>query len=252
MNPLLSIVTVCFNSEKTIGNTIRSVLNQSAKDFEYILIDGLSSDNTIEIIKSFDKEFQNRGIGYSYISERDTGIYDAFNKAIRMANGRWISFLGSDDCYLDNAIEIYSKAILNLEQPIDFIHSNVVINDKRRINVNWSWKKFKVRMHIAHVGSFHNMRYFAQYGLFDTDYKIVGDYELLLRAGNGLKTFWINTDTVTMGSEGISNKRIIEVYKETTRAKIKNNSRERWLIFMDYYLWVFKYFTKRVLNVFIR
>ena len=252
MNPILSIVTVCYNSEKTIGNTIRSVLNQSASNFEYILIDGLSTDRTLSIIKSFDKEFQNREIGYTYISEKDTGIYDAFNKAIGLANGNWVSFLGSDDCYLDNAIEIYSNAIFNLNQPMDFVHSNVVVNDKRRINENWSWDKFKVRMHIAHVGSFHNMNYFAKHGLFDTDYKIAGDYELLLRAGDQLKALWLDVNTVIMGADGLSNNRIIEVYKETTQAKIKNNSRAKWLICMDYYLWIFKYFIKRVLNVFIR
>lgn len=252
MNPLLSIVTVCFNSEKSIGSTIRSVLNQLPNNFEYIIIDGLSSDNTLEIIKSFDKKFEKKGISYRYIYEKDKGIYDAFNKAIRLAKGSWISFLGADDCYLENAIEVYSKTILSLQEPIDFIHSNVLVDNNKRIDFKWTWKKFKVRMHIAHVGSFHNVEYFKKYGSFDTDYKIAGDYELLLRAGPRLQTFWINTDTVIMGSDGISNTKVIEVYKETTKAKITNASRARWLIYMDYYLWIFKYVTKRVLNGFIR
>lgn len=252
MKPLVSIVTVCYNAEKTIGNTIESVLNQSETNFEFILIDGLSTDKTVEIIEGFEEQFRTKGIEYRYISEKDNGIYDAFNKGIRLAKGNWISFLGSDDCYLADAIEIYTKSILGLTSPVDFVHSNVVVDGKKRIDFKWTWKEFRVRMHIAHVGSFHNIAYFKKYGVFDSSYKIAGDYELMLRAGNKLRTLWINKYTVNMGSDGISNKRIIAVYKETTRAKIKNGSRAIGLIYMDYYLWIFKYFTKKVLHVFIR
>ena len=104
--PLVSIITVCFNSEKTIQKTIQSLLNQSVTGFEYILVDGKSKDSTIEIIKSFENKFKEKGISYKWISEKDTGIYNAFNKGINLSKGKWISFLGSDDIYLKTAIEM--------------------------------------------------------------------------------------------------------------------------------------------------
>mgnify|MGYP000371187973 CR=1 FL=1 len=110
-NVLVSIITVSFNSDKTIKDTIESVLNQTDTNIEYIIVDGKSTDETIKIVKSFEKQFQEKGISYKWISEEDSGIYAAFNKGIKMSSGKWISFLGSDDIYLNNAIELYKNQI---------------------------------------------------------------------------------------------------------------------------------------------
>ena len=85
--PFFSIVTASYNSEKTISDTITSVLNLDFKDFEYIIIDGNSSDNTLEIIQSFMPKFEAKGISYKFISEKDKGIYDAWNKGIQLSSG---------------------------------------------------------------------------------------------------------------------------------------------------------------------
>ena len=90
--PFFSIITVSYNSEKTIKETIVSVLNQTETNFEYILIDGKSTDKTVEIIKSFENKFKEKEIAYQWISEKDTGIYNAFNKGIKLSKGTWISF----------------------------------------------------------------------------------------------------------------------------------------------------------------
>lgn len=110
-SPAVSIITVCFNSEKSIKETISSVLNQTKSNFEYIIIDGKSTDKTIEIIQSFENQFKLKGISYQWISEKDTGIYNAFNKGIKLAQGNWISFLGSDDLYMKNALNVYLRHI---------------------------------------------------------------------------------------------------------------------------------------------
>ena len=99
-NPLISIITVCYNAEGTIEQTIRSVLNQTYKNIEYIIIDGFSTDNTLNIIERYKDSIA------MVVSERDQGIYDAMNKGLSLAKGCFIGFLNADDWYDENALEI--------------------------------------------------------------------------------------------------------------------------------------------------
>lgn len=222
--PLLSIITACFNSESTVKETIESLLNQSFLKFEYIIVDGKSQDNTFDIIMCYEEKFKEKGIQYRFISESDTGIYNAWNKGLELATGDWIAFLGSDDVYLDNALENYANLAL-LNKDVDFIHSKVKIFKKlsfiREINKKWNWSQFKKSMNIAHSGAFHNKKYFKIYGEFDEDYKIAGDYEMLLRSKDGLKTIFLDEFTVIMQEGGISSKMFLKAFKEAERAKIK-------------------------------
>ena len=103
--PLFSIITVVYNNEKYLEETIKSVVNQKFQNFEYIIIDGGSSDKTLDIIKRYDSQ-----IDY-WISEKDKGIYDAFNKGMSLAKGDFIGIVNSDDTYFDNALEIIAKYI---------------------------------------------------------------------------------------------------------------------------------------------
>ena len=251
-NKLLSIITASFNSEKTIKETIQSVLNQTITNFEYLIVDGKSTDNTLEIVKSFEEKFAKKSIPFTWVSEKDTGIYDAFNKGVKLAKGEWISFLGSDDVYKKNALEIYQKKLKSLKDKVDIIHSEVKVGNKKVIKGKWSWKVFRRSMNIAHVGAFHHKNYFKKQGLFDTSYKIAGDYELLLRAKSNLKTYKFNTITVVMGDSGVSNSNIKFVYKETTRAKIATAKVPKAIAQLDYYKWMLKSRIKKVLNAFAR
>ena len=105
---MISILTATYNSEKTLRDTVESVLRQSCRDFEYILIDGGSKDNTVDIIKEYEPQFEGR---LKYISERDNGIYDAMNKGIRMATGDVVGILNSDDFYTsDDALQKVAEA----------------------------------------------------------------------------------------------------------------------------------------------
>lgn len=251
-NVLASVITVSFNSEKTIEATIQSVLNQNVTNFEYIIIDGNSTDTTVEIIQSYQNKFNEKGIAYQWISEPDKGIYDAFNKGVSKAQGQWISFLGSDDVYLDNALNHYFEELNTVSETTDFIHSNVSLANKKLFSGSWKWKKFKRRMTIPHVGAFHNANYFKRYGLFDTSYKIAGDYELLLRARNKLKTYWIDEITVLMSDGGVSNHQIKKTYRETTRAKIQTGGVHVLTAKLYYYKWIFKSLAKKILYAVIR
>ena len=99
--PKITVITASYNSEKTIADTIESVLKQKYANIEYLIIDGKSSDNTISIIKQYKDLFEVR---LKYISEKDAGIYDAWNKGVKMSTGSWISFVGSDDILLENTL----------------------------------------------------------------------------------------------------------------------------------------------------
>jgi len=251
-NPFFTIITVSFNSEKTIKETINSVLNQTETNFEYILIDGKSTDKTVEIIQSFVDQFKEKEISYQWISEKDKGIYNAFNKGIKLSKGNWISFLGSDDIYLKGALNTYKNHLEHTSKEIDFIHSKVQVENGKMFANPFKWKKFKRKMTIAHVGCFHNKEYFIKYGLFNETYKIAGDYELLLRAKDNLKTYWVNELTVIMGNQGISNHQIKKVYLETTKAKIETANSTIFIAKMEYYLWMLKYQAKKLLYAFTK
>lgn len=222
MIPLLSIITATYNSESTLDETIKSILNQSYTNFEYIIVDGKSKDSTVNIIKKYEPLFKEKNISYTWISEMDSGIYNAWNKGLKLATGDWISFLGSDDIYLDGALEKYANVIL-LNSNADLIHSKVKIYDKthfiREIDQNWNWRQFKKRMNIAHAGAFHNNDYFKKYGNYNDGYRIAGDYEMLLRAKSHLKTIFIDEFTVIMQEGGISGQLFLKAFKEAEKAK---------------------------------
>lgn len=116
----ITVVTICYNSEKYIEETILSVINQSYKHFEYIIIDGGSTDGTADIIKQYESS-----VDY-WISEKDNGIYDAMNKGIIMANGKWLNFMNSGDTFYDqNTLKIISK--LFFQDNISFIYSDTML-----------------------------------------------------------------------------------------------------------------------------
>ena len=109
----ISIITIAYNSEKTISRTIESVYNQTYQPYEYIIVDGLSKDSTVEVAKQYEQKFKEKGIIYRIISERDKGLYDAMNKGITMAEGELIGMINSDDWYEPDALkevnEVYEK-----------------------------------------------------------------------------------------------------------------------------------------------
>ena len=92
MKKRLSIITVCYNSEQTIEKTFNSILSQTVKPFEYIVVDGSSTDKTLSIIQEYKNKFSDKSISFKYISEKDKGLYDAMNKGLFMAEGDWIHF----------------------------------------------------------------------------------------------------------------------------------------------------------------
>ena len=109
MKPKISVVTVSFNSEKTIAETIESVLGQTYENYDYIIVDGKSSDSTVEIAESYRSKFEDKKVSYKIVSEKDNGIYDAMNKGIALTDGDIVGIINSDDYYNSDALEKVAK-----------------------------------------------------------------------------------------------------------------------------------------------
>lgn len=209
----VSIITVVRNAKKTIEQTINSVLNQTYKNIEYIIIDGLSTDGTQEIIKQYENQ-----LAY-YVSEADQGLYDAMNKGIQHARGDIIGIINSDDWYECDAI----KKIVNVFEKYDteLVHGNV--NMIRAENEKWVSKPAPVeqlwqRMVIMHPTVFIKKKIYDQFGVFDTHYKIAADYELMLRLySKKVKFYYIDEIIANFRWGGIS----VKLYRETEKEALQ-------------------------------
>lgn len=187
---LFSIITVCYNSEKTIERTIKSVLNQTNKDYEYIIIDGGSTDNTLNIVMQYEPSFEGK---LKYISEKDNGIYDAMNKGISMANGELIGLLNSDDYYEHDALEIMNSKYETLDDKdkkhlVMYGFQRIVKDDKELAVEMYHHNNLDKQM-ISHPTCFVSRDTYKDFGMFDTKYRSASDYDLMMR-------LYHKTDTV--------------------------------------------------------
>lgn len=173
--PLISIITIVYNGEKFLRNTIESVINQTYDNIEYIIIDGGSKDGTIDIIKEYEDK-----ISY-WISESDRGIYNAMNKGIRKAKGVLVGIINSDDWYELNTIEKIVKCY-NENKNYDVYHGLLRnICDEKVISINGVSYLQLARESLPHPATFIKKKTYDQYGLYDEQYKFVADYEFFLR-----------------------------------------------------------------------
>ena len=193
--PLFSIITVVYNNQKYLEETIQSVLSQSFKNYEYIIIDGGSKDNTLDIIKKYEQY-----IDY-WISEKDKGIYDAFNKGMSLCKGDYIGIVNSDDVYEKNALEIIYKYLeKDKYKKLDFIFGSVrkhwgVLHGYKPRKIYYSWGFYS-----SHSTGFFLKRESAKIiGLYNLRYKYHADYDYFYRMivkkkMNGIAT---NKDEIT-------------------------------------------------------
>lgn len=226
----ISIITVSYNAEKTIEQTILSVINQTYSNIEYIIIDGYSSDNTVDIIKKYQDL-----IAY-WISEEDSGIYNAMNKGINLATGDYIQFLGSDDSLVSN--DIIEKIVYNIKKykyP-DVLSTPVwAVEEKSRyerlMNNNISLENIKKGMMLPHQGIFLKTSIMKEYK-FNEVYKISSDFELILKCVVNNKRFtFIDIPTVFFSIGGVSSNNLLLGRKESykiLRDVISNNVAEKF------------------------
>ena len=227
-NPKISIITVAFNSVKTIQDTIESILLQDYKNIEYIIIDAGSSDGTVEIIKSFGDK-----ITY-FISESDHGIYDGMNKGIKAASGDLIGILNSDDFYPNNFI-LSNVAKTFVNNQCDAVYGDLVYvrdYDKNKIVRYWqagdySALKIKNGWMLPHPTFFVKKSIYDRFGLYNTELKSAADYEMILKLlyKQNISVKYIPMILVNMRMGGASNASLmnrIRANKEDGLAWTKN------------------------------
>ena len=211
---MISIITATFNSAKTLKDTIQSVLRQTNEDFEYLIIDGGSTDETIDIVKSYESEFSGR---LKWVSEKDQGIYDAMNKGIKMASGDVVGILNSDDYFTsDDILQTVDNAFKSHE--IDAIYGDIhFIRDGNpqkcvRYYSSRMFRPFWLRFGFmpAHPSFYCKREVFEKAGLYSLDYKIGADYEMMVRLFKKYRIMsqYINKDFVTMRTGGASNNNV--------------------------------------------
>lgn len=171
--PLISIIIVVFNGERFIQNAIESVLSQGYSNIELILIDGKSTDRTMNIVQKYEEQIS------VMVSETDLGIYDAMNKGIKLSRGDWLYFLGSDDTlYSKNTIASVFGNESKIEDYIDIIFGNVVDEEGKLIRSSLNWKTL-LHNTLHHQSAFYRSSLFKHF-YYRTDLRIISDYELNL------------------------------------------------------------------------
>jgi len=213
----ISVITPVYNGQETIQACIESVLMQSYPDKEYIIIDGGSTDNTIDILK------RSTNNSVKWISEKDKGLYDAFNKGIMMATGDVVCFLCADDMYEHkNVLQIIADTFVS-HPGTDMVYGDIIYVDKDNLSkIKRYWKSspfkpglFKKGWLPPNTALFIKRSIFLKHGLFSLDYRMAGDYEMQYRFFEKLRipSFYISNIMVRMRSGGMSNSDLKGMYK---------------------------------------
>ena len=207
----ISIITVTYNSARTVRDTMESVLRQSYDDYEYIVVDGASKDDTVAIIREYEPRFEGR---MRWISEPDKGIYDAMNKGIAMATGDVVGILNSDDFFTcDSIVECVSEEFKK-DTALDAIYGDIHFvkdEDLTRCTRYYSSAYFKpwlLRFGFmpAHPSFYVRKGVYEKYGLYDLSFRTSSDFEMMVRlfGKNKIKSKYIRRDFVTMRDGGES------------------------------------------------
>ncbi len=239
---LFSIITVSYNSATTIGRTIESVLSQNYTNYEYIIIDGNSTDDTMSIIKSYEKSFNNNLI---YISEPDSGLYNAMNKGISIASGNLIGIINSDDWLQPNCLNLLANFIakekINISNP--FIISGA-------IRFHYSNRKFQILdnsysryirlskifcMGLRHPATFVSKATYQAVGKFDENIRISADMDFIIRCFNqNIQTYIIHDILTNMSDGGVSNESNFRSWNDKVyilNKYCKSSIKRRYLLF---------------------
>lgn len=217
---LITVVTVCFNAEKTIERTFESIISQNDKNFEYLVIDGKSEDRTVDIIKKWENRFKESGIKFNWISEKDSGLYDAMNKAISIASGDWIIYLNADDEFNEKDVITFAKE--HLHNSIDILYGDSIFVDKNGIaTIRNALPIETIKKHLPFIPQSAFIKKSVQRDFaFDLQYKIAADYDSFLRMYLSNKVFRkIDYCFSKFYEGGISNQNEWETYKEDINIK---------------------------------
>ena len=223
----VSIITVCYNSERTIEDTLKSIAQQTYPNIEHIIIDGNSSDSTNDIVKRYTDSVA------IHVSESDNGLYDAMNKGIKLATGDVIGILNSDDVFASK--HSLQDLMLNFDESVDGVYSDLVYvseNDLSKVTRLYSSKIFNKNLirfgiMLPHPTFYVRKKHYESFGLYKTDYRVSADFELLTRfVSKNLNFKRSDKITIKMREGGISSSGLMwRVHQnfEIVRACKENN-----------------------------
>ena len=226
--PLVSIITVVFNGEKYLEQTIKSIADLSYQNIEYIIIDGGSTDKTLDIIRQYEVKIDR------VLSESDRGLYDAMNKGIALATGEIIGILNSDDLYLEDAVSEVVREYQKIQQPCVIYGDLYKFADERAVSLhrgNMSDRAFETAsIIINHPTCFVHRSLYESFGTFDLEYEVGADRELMMRFHSRnvpfikldrlLAKFRLGGTTSNQSLSRIVNREIIQEYKLLNTYKI--------------------------------
>lgn len=250
----ISVITVSYNSATTLADTLESVLKQDYRDYEYLVIDGGSTDGTVEILKEYEPRFEGR---MKWISEKDKGMYDGINKGIRMASGDVVGLIHSDDFYHRTDILSIVNRSFEENQDIQAIYGDIRFVNPGDLDTTvryYSSRKFRPWMFRwgwmpAHPTYFTYKENFEKYGYYRCDYQITADFELMLRHlyKHRIPARYIPVDFMKMRTGGRSTsgwKSTLVINKEDLRACRENGIYTNLpMLYMRYFVKVFELFT---------
>lgn len=220
---IITIITATYNAAECLPFLAMSIREQSYRRVQWIVLDGGSTDGTIDVIK------KNEDIIDAWLSEPDKGIYDAWNKALRLVRGDWILFMGADDRFADSQVLFNVSELLKpLGSDVLWTYGQIIFmgSNGRNQSIGEPWEdvknKFGFGMVVPHQAVFHRRELFERLGGFDHTYRIAGDYALLLRAVKaGYSPVFFSLCVTHMGSGGLSS------HPKTALASLLENSRAR-------------------------
>lgn len=245
--PLFSIITVCYNEEKNIEKTAKSVVSQNFKNFEWVVIDGKSKDNTVNILNKYKKNMS------YFVSEKDSGIYNAMNKGIKKAKGKYLLFLNGGDCFTNK--EVLLKVAKFLEKDnfsSQIYYGNILYDNGEKVDFSKAKldRKFFLTKTISHQATFIQKELFTKYGNYQEKYKISSDFDFWLKTiiKNNVKTKFLPVLVSIFNLEGISaDKKSMKKHIEERQTILKKNGvvSSFELFYLKLY-WNLIYFLKKI------
>ncbi len=237
--PLISVITVCLNAAEFIEQTILSVLSQTYPHLEYIVLDGGSTDDTVEIIRKYESR-----LAYWH-SRPDRGQAHAFNLGLALARGDWLLYLNADDFFWEASVVEKMAPFLLSHKEADVVFGQTINVTRRQdcrpapmrkvLGHPWRWQEFRWQDTIPHPSVFTNRRYFDRVGGFDETYRIAMDYEIYLRGGKTLEVHYLPLLVTGMRTGGVSRQNVVRTFREGRRALYKNQTLPLSLCWLNFF-----------------
>jgi len=243
----ITIITVVYNGEKYLEETIRSVINQTYDNIEYIIIDGGSTDGTVDIIKKYEDQ-----IDY-WVSERDCGISDAFNKGINASTGIRLLFLNAGDHFYNDDVLTDLQPIFIEYSDIDIIYGKIMLIDNKHKAIKAYGKPpqtnvLRRHMTLPHQAMFHHISFFKENGLYDINIKTSMDYDLIMKNFKYIKFHFVDKTISNMLSDGVSQTHIVKLYKEHLAIQLRYQLNYPIISYFYFGLNVFSFYLKKIIK----